>query len=139
MWTRNLKLFIVFVTIVTIGFYYGMLSFSIGHHRLWMNVLGIFYGVTMFSLGWYFGSRDTAAQRFLGLGYHLATYVIFNSIPLLWMSLRSANDAIVWGILNWQLNLMFWWGIFGIGTHLFILWNARRRMIRGMQREEIFE
>jgi hypothetical protein len=138
MWTRNLRIFIVLAGLLTIMLNYGMGSLDLGHGG-WFTLLGVCYGVVMFAIGWVLGHRDTDAQRFLGFGYHLYSYAIVNGVPLLWIWLGNVQDTAGWPNLAAQYSLMFWWGIFGLGSHMVIVIHTRRNMIRGLEREEIFE
>ena len=84
--TRNLMFFALGLTILTILFRFGLsyLLQSQQFSNVWL--LAVLYGIIVFIMGWIFGKKERLSLPLYDIGFrfHLATYIICNSIAELW-------------------------------------------------------
>ena len=135
--TRNLIYFALYFLIGAIIFRY-CLSFSLDNHNYnlaWI-IAGIYF-IFNYTIGWFFGKRDYESLPLYNIGFrfHLVTYLIFNSVSLLWfqLGLHSKFESI-----KIFYTIAFTWG-FILLMHLISFLISRKNSIRGISKEEIFE
>ncbi|HNR41038.1 MAG TPA: hypothetical protein PKL65_02305 [Bacteroidales bacterium] len=129
--------FALSATALTIIFRYG-LSYGMENKSAFVVAsAAIIYGITMFILGWYFGKKDGEYLPIYDVGFrfHFTTYLVFNTVSLLWfvLGLNAHNEkvkiiyitAIIWGAV--------------LITHfLFFLWT-RKNSINNLYKEDLFD
>jgi hypothetical protein len=91
----------------------------------------------MFMAGWIFGKKDGNYLPFANVGFlfNLTTYVIFHLITMIWFvfGLNAVSEMIAsvyWGAIIW--------GILLVPHFILFLW-ARKKSIKGLEKEELFE
>lgn len=135
--TPFLLRFALTATFLTIIFRY-FLSYGI-ENQSWtiITLSGILYGVSMFISGWSFGKKDGEYLPIYDVGFrfHLTTYLIHNSLSLLWFvfDFNSHYEKIQTIYLTAII-----WGVFLITHFLFFLW-ARKNSINNLNKEDLFE
>lgn len=97
----------------------------------------VIYGLAMFCAGWYFGKKDGDYLPIYDVGFrfHFATFLIHNTISLLWFifNLQSKYEnikTIYITILIWIPLLLF---------HLYFYVKARKKSINGLYKADLFE
>jgi hypothetical protein len=135
--TTYLLRFAAAAGIFTIIFRY-FLSYGIDNHLIAVIVISaVFYFISMFAAGWYFGRKDAEYLPILDVGFrfHATTYLIHNSITLLWIGFGLGSK---YEDLTLYLVVAGAWGIFLL-LHLTLYLWMRRKSIEDLDRDEIFE
>lgn len=135
--TRNLVLFSIGLIVFTIVFRYVLSTMLQAEHFVGIWIIAVLYAIIVFINGWIFGKRDklTLPLYDVGFRFHLATYVICNSIAEIWYSLGLQSDFE--NIKAVHLTVLFW-GI-GLFIHFIIYLYTRKNAIKGIKKSEIFE
>lgn len=135
--TPDLIKFAVVITILTILFRF-FLSSGIDNHLNYQIILSaIIYGFGMFASGWYFGKNDGEYLPIhdVGFRFHFTTYLIHNSVSILWFYLgynsQKENIGLTYTIA------MIWGSI--VFIHLLSFLWARRKSINDLNKEDLFE
>jgi len=135
--TKNLIIFSVLLTVITIVFRYALSALLQSQHFSIVWFLTVFYALLIFALGWIFGKRDRLAFAWYDIGFrfHFNTYVICNAIALVWftMNFQSSYERI-----GSVYSTILYWGI-GLLIHFIIYLYTRRYSIKGIQKSELFE
>ncbi len=135
--SKNLKIFSLLFVFYTLCFRY-FLSLSITSHNGTMQwSTAIIYGLLIFITAWILGKNEDITIGIIDLGfkYHFVTYVIFNTIALLWhFSEFSSNYETV----EYVVLVIITWGIL-LAIHLFFHLIARKNTIKGVPGDQIFE
>jgi hypothetical protein len=135
--TKNLIYFALFFLIGAIIFRYGLSFFldTRSYNLVWV-IAGIYF-IFNYLIGWFFGKRDyeTLPLYNIGFRFHLVTYLLFNSVSLLWFTLGFHSTferieviyitAIIWGFL--------------LLVHFVFYYFSLKNSIKGISKEEIFE
>lgn len=98
----------------------------------------VMYGLAMSAIGWFFGRKDAEDIPIydIGLRSHLATYLIFMSISLVWFwegyhsSLENIRTLYITGLI---------WGCFLVAHLLVYFLVIRRKSIDGLDKNNLFE
>ncbi len=133
--SKNLKIFVILFTVYTLVFRY-ILYLSIIHHNhtlTWST--SIIYGIVIYLTAFLLGKADNLKSGRLSLGfkYHLAVYIIYNTIAILWYLsgyLRYESLKIIFIII-------LFWGL-GLLLHVFQNLKNHKETIRGVPKDEIF-
>ncbi len=127
--TPNLKKFAALTALYSVCFYY--LLFAFHAHKIWIGITiaAAAYGILMFLTGMYFGKRDPIrkSRKDLDFMYHLATFVIVNSIGLIAVLLAKPTE-----LLSYFYGTGFW----GIG--LLMHYISSRNSLKGMRGKDVF-
>ncbi len=135
--TPYLLKFALTTTILTIIFRY-FLSYGIENHStLIITLSAAIYFISMFVSGWYFGKGEGEYLPIFDVGFrfHLATYLIHNSISILWIALGFGSK---YEKLNISIMVAIYWGIFLLLHFFFYLWT-RKNSIDHLNKEDLFE
>lgn len=131
--SRNLKAFAVLAVIYTLVFLYYYSAFVT--ESQWSNVAiaATIYFFAMFTTGLILGAKDPIRTSRIdqGFHYHFVTYVVVNTISILWTLLGFSAEADTVGI---SLLTAFSWGV-GLFVHFLVV----RHMIKGIPRDKVFE
>ncbi|PID91512.1 MAG: hypothetical protein CSA96_08015 [Bacteroidetes bacterium] len=135
--TPYLLRFTLTAILLTIVFRY-VLSYGIAHFATAIIVLAAgTYFVAMFASGWYFGKKDAEYLPILDIGFrfHFSTYLIHNSISLLWIGLGFASK---YETIELPLMVSLFWGI-GLLLHFIFFLRERKNAINQLDKEELFD
>jgi hypothetical protein len=135
--TRNLMYFAVLFFIGAIVFRYS-LSESIEnrtYNLIW--IIAVIYFFFNFFIGWIFGKRDyeTLPLYDIGFRFHFATYLLFNSVSVLWFYLEFHSQ---FEQIEVVYTIAITWGIFLLMHFVFYLY-AQRQTFKGINKKDIFE
>lgn len=135
--TPNIIKFVIVAAFLTVIFRYT-LTYGINHNSNLVVVFSaLLYAVAMALSGWSFGKKDRGFLPIYDLGFrfHLATYLVHNTVSELWFAFgfSSKNENIM--VIH---AIAIIWGIFFIGHLIFFLWT-RRNAINGLDREALFD
>lgn len=135
--TKNLLLFSFFMGLGAVIFRYLMSAFlsESAFESVW--VLAAVYFFYNFLIGWYYGKKDYESLPLYDVGFrfHTATFFIFNFVSFLWFfsGAHSVNESVD------QLYYMaLFWGI-GLAVHFILYMLARKKTIKGLNKEELFD
>ncbi len=135
--TKHLVKFAVVALISTIVFRY-FLSYGIENKSIIItSISSIIHGITLFTSGWFFGKKEGAYLPIYDLGFrfHLITYVIHNSISILWILLgfgsKYENSQSLY-------TIAMYWGVFLMLHFFYYLWK-RKNTIDNLYKEDLFE
>lgn len=135
--TKNLVLFSILLTVITIIFRYALSSLLQNQYFSAIWIITILYALLIFFLGWIFGKRDRISFAWYDVGFrfHLNTYIICNSIAFMWFTLgfQSSYEKI-----TSVYSTILYWGL-GILLHFIIFLYTRKNTINGIQKSELFE
>ncbi|WP_134088094.1 hypothetical protein [Olivibacter sp. XZL3] len=97
-------------------------------HELWPS---------QFASGWFFGRKDANFLPLYDIGFrfHLATYVIYHGISLLWFAL--ALNAKQETIDSLYRSLLLW-GFF-LAIHFIFYLRTRKDTIKNLSKDDLFE
>lgn len=135
--TKNLIYFSIILFITTLVFRYALSTML--HNKLFNYIwfLTVGYGVIVFIFGWVFGKRDnlTLPLYDIGFRFHLATFIICNSIAEAWylLNLQSAYENIKWV----HLTVIIWGVVILLHYILYII--TRKNAIQGIKKSDLFE
>ena len=135
--TPSLVRFGIAASFFTIIFRY-FLSYGIENRSTIIVALTAFmYFFSMWISGWVFGKKDGEYLPIndVGFRFHFATYLIHNSISILWIALGYGSS---YEKLSVSLTVAFYWGIFLLLHCFFYLW-ARKNSIDDLDKEDLFE
>ncbi len=135
--TPYLKRFAITAVLLTIIFRL-VLSYGIENELFLVVALSsVSYGALMFVSGWVFGMKDGEYLPIFDIGFrfHLCTYIIHNSISLLWIALGFGSKA---ESISIPMMVSAYWGIFLL-IHLIFYIIARKRSIDSLDKDDIFE
>lgn len=131
--SRNLKAFGVLAVLYSLVFNYYYSGFVT--ESQWSNVAiaATLYFIGMFATGLILGAKDPIRISRIdqGFHYHFVTYVVVNTISVLWTLLGFSAEADTVGI---SLLTAFSWGV-ALLVHFLVV----RHMIKGIPRDEVFE
>lgn len=128
--TVNQKSFSLISIVLTISFYYILFT-SLGSKNYSVVIISaIGYAITMFLNGFMCGKNDKVKELRIDIGfrYHFLTYVICNSIYLIFIIAIFPNFDVFSFI-----GQVGGWGI-GLIAHYFY----SKKSIKGYQKEELF-
>lgn len=135
--TKNLIYYMVFFTISSIVFRFSLSHFLDTRSIVPVWISAALYFILNFALGWIFGSRDreTLPLYDIGFRFHCATYLLFNTISVLWFvsGFHSRHESI-----RTVYFTALVWGFFVLLHFIFYL-LTRRNAIMGIEKSEIFE
>ena len=137
---RNINPLIIYCILLvsyTLGFFYFRTLFHSNEQYVLLRVSAFLYGFAIFItvlICMYYG-RVFKGNRYYGLIYHLVSYLIVNSIWLIWIAagLSTRHDSI-WNVLS----VMFAWGL-GLLGHSINYFLSRKNMIKSIPKDEVFE
>lgn len=135
--TKNLIRFAITFALFTLTFRY-VLSYLLEEKMftlVWATAA--FFMILFFGTGWFYGKKDHKELPIYDIGFrfHLATYVIFNTISEFWflLGLQSSYESI-----KMVHYTAIFWGI-GLLAHLIFYLMTRKNTINGLNKNEIFE
>jgi len=129
--TPYLLWFALTVAILTVVFRY-FLSYGII-----ITVSASIYGFLMFASGWYFGKKDREYLPIYDIGFrfHLTTYLVHNTVTLLWLGLGFGSQ---YEDLKISIMIIIYWGILLLIHFIFFLWS-RKNSIKNLDKDDLFE
>lgn len=121
----------------TVTFRYSLSSVLESHALAMVWIIAVVYFLFNFFIGWVFGKRDydTLPLYDIGFRFHFATYLLFNSVSVLWFLLgfQSHTENIRISYITAII-----WGVF-LAIHFVFYMITRKNAILGMKKSEIFE
>ena len=135
--TKNLVYFSIFFFIGAVVFRYCLSNCIENRNTQLLWVIPLSYFVFNLFIGRHFGKRDYETLPFYDIAFrfHLATYIIFNGVSVLWffMHFNSHFEDIGAVLITAAL-----WGI-GLLLHFISYLVAGKRTINGIDKADIFE
>ncbi|MFN3952320.1 MAG: hypothetical protein ACK4KT_07965 [Thermaurantimonas sp.] len=135
--TKNLLLFSFFMGLGAVIFRYLMSAFlsESAFESVW--VLAAVYFLYNFLIGWYYGKKDYESLPLYDVGFrfHTATFFIFNFVSFLWF-FSGAHS--VYESVDQLYYMALFWGI-GLAVHFILYMLARKKTIKGLNKEELFD
>lgn len=135
--TTNLVLFSILLALITIVFRFTLSTFLQNQYFSGIWIIVVLYALLIFSLGWIFGKRDRLSFAWYDVGFrfHLNTYIICNSIAVIWYTFGFQSDyekmtSVYYTLLYWGLALLF---------HFIVFLYTRKNTIKGIGKSELFE
>lgn len=125
--------FALMAAIFSTTFYLAMEYFISTENPSMVWISAIVYGIVMFLSGLLVGRKDIY-EGYIGVNYHLATYVVCNLMPIVLV-------AIGWlTVMGYKMILfiMAVWG-FSLLIHILAYVSRRKRNIKGFDKTELFE
>lgn len=137
MFTKNLVYFALVFAAGAVLFRYGLSSsLESGHTgRIWIFAIAYFF--YNFAAGWYFGKRDHESLPLFDIGFrfHFTSYLLFILISEGWFLLGFGSK---YENIRMVHLMALYWG-FMVVFHFVMFLLAKRRSIRGISKEELFE
>ena len=131
--SRNLKVLAVLIAFYTIIFHYYLSQFLVAEQ--WGNVIisAVVLFVVTFASGLLLGAKDPThkSRADLGFHYHFITYIIVNTIGVLWLTSGFSSDKETWGMAALTIVL---WGV-GVIVHR----RLSKTTIKGLPKGTIFD
>lgn len=131
--SKDLKAFGALAFFYTLVFNYYYSAFIT--ESQWSNVAiaAALYFIGMFATGLILGAKDPIRTSRIdqGFHYHFVTYVVVNTISIIWTLLGFSAEADTVGN---SLLTAFFWGV-GLLVHFLVV----RHMIKGISRDKVFE
>lgn len=135
--TKNLVYFSIILFITTVAFRYTLSTLLQNKLFSYIWLLTVGYGVVVFIFGWIFGKRDnlTLPLYDIGFRFHLATFIICNTIAEAWylLNFQSVYEKILWV----HLTVIIWGAVILLHYILYII--TRKNAIHGIKKSELFE
>ena len=135
--TPHLIKFATLAILFTFAFRY-FLSQSIANES-WISIIiaAFLYGLAMFGIGWYFGKGESEYLPIYDIGFrfHLTTFMIHNSISILWIGLGYGSE---YELLQPILVGAGIWLIF-LTIHFFFYQKAKKNSINHLNKEDLFD
>lgn len=135
--TKNLIIFSIGFTIFTILFRYSLSTMLENKMFTGVWIIAVLYFIFIFCIGWIFGKKDklTLPLYDIGFRFHLATYILSNSIAEIWylLDLQSQYE----NIRTVHLTVIIWGTVLII--HFILYMITRKNAIKGILKSDIFE
>ncbi len=135
--TRHLVYFTLVLILLTILFRYTLSNAL--EAESWMRIIvsALSYGLLAFIFGWIYGKKDYESLPLYDIGFrfHFATYIVVNSIAILWhtLGLQSQYEE-----LSYTYSTMLFWGLSLILHFVFYLYS-RKNAYKGINKSDLFE
>lgn len=125
--------FAIMAAIFSTTFYLSMEYFISVENPRMVWVSAIIYGIVMFLSGLIVGKNDIY-EGYIGVNYHLSTYVICNIVPLVLI-------GIGWLTVMGYKMIFFIMAVWGVSLliHILAYIARRKRNIKGYDKKELFE
>lgn len=134
---KNLVLFGAGVLVLTTAMRFGISRLlDVRQFGLVWGVVAV-YAVGVFLLGWVLGRREhkVLPLRSIGLRFHVITYLVCNGVAVLWF--QAGLQSMFEKAVTVHRTVLFW-GI-GLLLHVALFLLTRKKSIRGISRDELFE
>jgi len=123
----------VFAAIFSTTFYLSLEYFISNKNPAMIWGVAILYGLAMFLSGLLVGKRDIY-EGYIGLNYHIATYVICNIVPMVLISIGwltvMGYKMIFFIMVVWGLSLLI---------HIVTYIGRRKSNLKGFDKKGLFE
>ncbi len=96
-------------------------------------IISALYGIILFVSALLIGRKDVY-EGYLGFNYHLTTYLVCNSVPIVLATAGMLPEYFI----GQTLSMAVFWGI-GLVVHFIVFLINRKRNIRGFDKTEVFE
>lgn len=125
--------FMLIATVISTTFFLSTEYFITNSKYSMVWVCAILYAVFMFISGLFIGRKDIY-EGYVGLNYHLSTYVVCNVVPHVLI-----GAGLVTTYTHQQIfSMALFWGLFTI-PHIIVFIVMRNRSIRGIDKKELFD
>ncbi len=141
MMSRNLTIFIIVSIPFNVFMQYGVNTFSAERQAALSWMFGIVFPLLHLIAGVILGYRDNLTRLYLGFRYHFIWFASFNGIWLLWIISGLADNNGGWPAaqqLSVVVSKIIGWG-YGLIAHFLVTVLYRRKFIKGMHKQDLFE
>lgn len=100
-------------------------------------IAGGFYFIFNFLIGWFFGKKEYESLPIhdVGFRFHGVTYLLYHGVAVLWFAFGFHSQ---FESMNQVYNVALFWGI-GLVVHFVCYLFARKKSIKGLSKEDLFE
>lgn len=135
--TKHLLGFVLTASLLTLIFRYFLSNGIENQSSILVIASAVIYSISMFGAGFYFGLKDGQYLPIFDVGFrfHFSTYLVHNSICLLWIwaGLGSRYEN-----LHISTTIAAVWGVILI-LHFFLYLWARKNSIDSLDKEDLFD
>ena len=134
----NYLLKFTFIAIILTFVFRFFLTYGVTHQNVFLIIISsVIYGLCMFLNGSYFGKKERKHLPIFDVGFrfHLMIYLVHNICSELWFYLNFTSKFEQIGVVHLTA---FYWGVF-LAIHFCIYLYLKKKTIRGLRKEEIFE